>query len=303
MLKDVFCLQTTCLLHARILPRQNSLIYNVTEIIMLKINEYFYRLQGKDLFVHKNHSHNEIELIQVVSGNGTVIKKDKTYVLQSQHIYSIDARQAHIVYPQPEDCLDYVRNKIVIDADSFVDFYGEIEDVLDIIFDSDPICTVSNPEIDKIFKTVSELCNSGKKEDLTFATSYVTQLIHWIYMNSKVKANSDNKDTFQKMLSIINESDGMTSLSELSRRLHLDKHYLCRLFKERSGVTLSEYLAEKAFEKSRKLLESTAYSVEDIAQKCGFSSQASFSRFFKRKCGVSPSKFRKSLECNVKLFF
>lgn len=269
---------------------------------MLKINEYFYRLQGKDLFVHKNHSHNEIELIQIVSGNGTVIKKDKTYVLQSQHIYAIDARQAHIVYPQPEDCRDYVRNKIVIDADSFIDFYKDISDILEKIFDSDPVCTATAPEIDKIYKTVSELCNSGKKEDLTFAAAYVTQLIHWIYQNSEVRQNNSDKDTFQKMLCIINERDGLTSLAELSREMHLDKHYLCRLFKERSGVTLSEYLAEKTFEKSRRLLESTPYSIEDIGQKCGFESQASFSRFFKNKCGISPSKYRKSIKQKVKLF-
>ena len=269
---------------------------------MLKINEFFYHLQGKDLFVHKNHYHNEIEFIQVISGNGTVIKKDKTYVLQSQHIYAIDARQAHIVYPQPENCIDYVRNKIVIDADSFVDFYGDIEEIWKKIFDSDPVCTVSNPEIDKIYKTVSELCNSGKKEDLTFATAYVTQLLHWIYMNSKINVNSNNNDTFQKMLSIINAKDGITSLGELSQDMHLDKHYLCRLFKERSGMTLSQYLAEKSFEKSRNLLESTSYSIEDIGQECGFSSQASFSRFFKGKSGISPSAYRKSVRQNVKLF-
>ncbi len=270
---------------------------------MLKINEYFYRLQGKDLFVHKNHSHNEIEFIQVISGSGTVIKKDKTFVLQSQHIYAIDAREAHIVYPQPEDCKDYVRNKIVIDADSFVDFYRDIGGISDKIFDSNPVCTASNPEIDKIYKTVSELCSSGKKEDLTFAAAYVTQLIHWIYLNSEIKSNNDEKDTFQKMLSIINGKDGTTSLREISEEIHLDKHYLCRLFKERAGVTLSEYLAEKAFEKSRKLLESTACSIEDIGQKCGFASQASFSRFFKNKCGISPSEYRKSLKQKIKLFF
>ena len=49
---------------------------------MLKINEYFYHLQGKDLFVHKNHYHNEIEFIQVINGNGVVLKNDKTYILK-----------------------------------------------------------------------------------------------------------------------------------------------------------------------------------------------------------------------------
>ena len=64
---------------------------------VLKINEAFYHLQGKDLFVQKNHSHNEIEFIQVIEGNGLVLKNDKTFLLQSHHIYVIDARNAHIV--------------------------------------------------------------------------------------------------------------------------------------------------------------------------------------------------------------
>ncbi|MBQ2767047.1 MAG: helix-turn-helix transcriptional regulator [Clostridia bacterium] len=268
---------------------------------MLKINEYFYRLKGKDLFVHKNHSHNEIEFIQIINGNGLVIKNDKTYVLQSQHIYAIDARNAHIVYPQPEDCSDYIRNKIVIDADSFSEFYADMGEILHKLFDSEPVCTVANPEIDKIYKTVSELCSSQRKENIAFATGYITELIHWIYTNSEIKPPSDNKDTFQKMLGIINETDGLTSLGEISRTLHLDKHYLCRLFKEKTGVTLSDYLSEKIFEKSRKLLESTSYSIEEIAQKCGFSSQASLTRFFKNKCGISPSKYRRDKKPTYKL--
>ena len=123
---------------------------------MLQINEYFYHLQGKDLFVHKNHSHNEIEFIHVISGNGLVLKNDKTYILQSQQLYVIDARKTHIVYPQPEDCKDYIRNKIVIDADSFMEFYGNMgmEKILYKLFNSKPIPTSTNPKIDKIYKTV-----------------------------------------------------------------------------------------------------------------------------------------------------
>ena len=93
---------------------------------MLQINEYFYHLQGKDLFVQKNHSHNEIEFIQVIEGNGLVLKNDKTFLLQSHHIYVIDARNAHIVYPQPDDCNNYIRNKIVVNADSLMNFYTNI---------------------------------------------------------------------------------------------------------------------------------------------------------------------------------
>ena len=272
---------------------------------MFKINEYFYHLKGKDLFVLTNHSHNEIEFIQVISGNGMVLKNDKTYVLQSQHIYVIDARRAHIVYPQPEDCNNYIRNKIVVDADSFMEFCTEmgIGDIFYKLFNSDPVSTVFNPEIDRLYKTVHELCTSGKKEDIAFANGYVMELMHFVYSNSQTMLQNKNEDTFHKMLSVINEKDGITSLSEIGELLHIDKYYLCRLFKKKTGVTLSAYLSDKVFEKSRSLLEGTSYSVEEVAQKCGFSSASALTRFFKNKSGMSPSVFRKNAQNNIKLCF
>ena len=108
---------------------------------MLQINECFYNLQGRDLFVQKNHSHNEIELIHVINGNGFVLKNDKTYLLQSHHIYVIDARNTHIVYPEPEVIDKYIRNKIVINATSFENFFGNIGlgEMLDSLYNSIPI--------------------------------------------------------------------------------------------------------------------------------------------------------------------
>ena len=49
---------------------------------MMQINEYFYHLQGRDLFVHKNHSHNEIELILIISVLYQIIylKKKQIYL-------------------------------------------------------------------------------------------------------------------------------------------------------------------------------------------------------------------------------
>ena len=234
---------------------------------MLQINEYFYRLQGKDLFVHKNHSHNEIELIQVISGNGLVLKNDKTYVLKSQHLYIIDARNAHIVYP--EDCKDYIRNKIVIDADSFMQFFADMgmEEILEKLFDGAPVSTADAPEIDRIYKTVSALCTSRNKENIAFAHGYITQLLHWFYSHSVDEMQSLCADTFQKMIGVINEKSGVTSLREIAEMLHMDKCYLSRLFKQKTGTNLSVYLSEKVFDKSRKLLEDSSYTMDEVGKK------------------------------------
>ncbi len=272
---------------------------------MLQINEYFYRLKGKDSFVQKNHSHNEIEFIQVINGDGLVLKNDKTYLLQSQHIYVIDARNAHIVYPEPVDCNNYVRNKIVINADSFVEFYSGIgmSKLINELFESTPISTAQNPEIDEIYKKISELCTLGSPESIGFAHGYVTQLIHWIYSNASVGVPDEKKNTIQKMLDVINEKEGLTSLSEISEILHMDKYYLCHIFKQKTGTTLSAYLSDKVFEKCCKLLQSTSYSLEHVSALCGFSSSASLTRFFKSKCGITPSQYRKERATTVKLHF
>ena len=270
---------------------------------MLKINEYFYHLQGRDLFVHKNHSHNEIEFIQVISGNGLVLKNDKTFLLKSQHIYVIDARKTHIVNPQPEDCNDYIRNKIVIDADTFTEFYESIGmgSIIDKLLNGVPVSTATAPKIDNIYRTISILCNSNKDENIAFAHGYITELIHWIYSNSQAVSPDESRDTFQKILDIINEKEGQTSLDEISRILYKDKHYLCRLFKQKTGITITDYISDKIFEKCRRLLESTSYSIEEISSMCGFSSHASLSRFFKSKYGKPPARYRKERQSSVNL--
>ena len=272
---------------------------------MLEINEYFYRLKGKDLFVHKNHSHNEIEFIQVINGNGLVLKNDKTFLLQSQYIYVIDARNAHIVNPQPEDCNNYIRNKIVINADSFIKFYTDIgmSKIIYSILDSTPVSTAENPKIDKLYKTIFDLCNSNKEENIAFAHGYITELVHWIYSNASTELHIKNRDTLQMMLDIIDEKDGLTSLNEISESLYMNKYYLCHLFKQRTGITLSEYLSDRIFKKICKLLENSLYSIEEISSMCGFSSTSSLTRFFKNKSGITPSRYRSERKSILKLLF
>ena len=262
---------------------------------MLKINEVFYHLQGKDMFVQKNHSHNEIELIQVINGNGIVIKNDSTFELKSQCIYVIDARNAHIVYPQPEDCCDYIRNKIVIGADSFERFCKSIGiyGLLDSLFNGAPVSTKHNHNIDLLYKKICELVSSSQTESIGFACGYIVELLHWVYSQKDAGRRYCQDTTIQKVLNIISEKKGITSLDEISEALHMNKFYVCHMFKNKTGRNISDYISDKRFENAVKMLKESAHSVEEIAFECGFSAAASFTRFFKNKSGVSPSNFRK----------
>lgn len=268
---------------------------------MLKINEAFYHLQGKDMFVHKSHSHNEIEFIQVVNGNGIVIKNDLTFDLKSQYIYVIDARNVHIVYPKPEDCHGYIRNKIVIDADSFDNYCKNIGifDLLQSLFDSEPISTEYNTEVDMLYKKICQLVNSKDAYSLGFAHGYVIELLEWVYSHSKEANRCSQNKIIQTILNIIADKNGNTSLEEISRELYMSKFYVSHMFKEKTGRNISDYISDKVYENVVKKLQESDDSLAEIASECGFSATSSLTRFIKNKSGITPSQFRKKRKENI----
>jgi len=265
---------------------------------MLQINEHFYHLSGKDMFVHKNHTHDEIEIIQVISGRGTLLKNNKTYLLHSQSVFVIDARVAHIVYPKPEDCVDYVRNKIVIGASSLITFCESVglDGILKDLILLPPMSTSQIIEIDALFRKIHLACSSKTKDGLSLAHAYIIELFHLIYQNSNNFYSQDERSVLSRILEMITENDGVISLEEISKRLHFSKYYISHMFKEKTGISLTSYISEKIYEKSYRLLLGTTCSVEEIGRICGFSSSAAFSRFFKQKNGFSPMNFRKKLQ-------
>ena len=66
----------------------------------------------------------------------------------------------------------------------------------------------------------------------------------------------------------------------------------CSLYNDCFGKSPVNDLLEKRIEISRKFLEYDLYKIEDIADLCGFSSVHYFSKFFKKRVGVSPTEYR-----------
>ena len=53
------------------------------------------------------------------------------------------------------------------------------------------------------------------------------------------------------------------------------------------------YLTNMRLEKAKKLLVSTALSVAEIAEQCGYSDYRVFTKVFKKTEGITPSQFRR----------
>ncbi|WP_265459532.1 helix-turn-helix transcriptional regulator [Enterococcus sp. HY326] len=83
------------------------------------------------------------------------------------------------------------------------------------------------------------------------------------------------------------------SLESISNSLHLDKYYIIHIFKQTYSDTPMNYLLKVRLMKAKELLINTDYSVAEIAEIVGFSSQSYFNQAFKKAYSLAPGKYRK----------
>lgn len=68
-------------------------------------------------------------------------------------------------------------------------------------------------------------------------------------------------------------------------------HY-CRLFSSHTGMSVREYINKRRVSEAAKLIKDTELPLKEIGYRCGFNSQESFTRVFKRVFHLSPRSYR-----------
>jgi len=85
-------------------------------------------------------------------------------------------------------------------------------------------------------------------------------------------------------------------LPDLSAHVGLTESYISTLFRKEMGETVVVFLNRIRVEQAIRLLTETRYSLEEIADRVGFSNSFYFSRVFKTLAGTTPSSYRKNHE-------
>ena len=102
-----------------------------------------------------------------------------------------------------------------------------------------------------------------------------------------------HSDVVFKITNFIKKNCGeKLSLDALAREVYLSKSYLSSMFKQETGVSLTEYITKVRIEKSKKMLLEDGVSLLTISEQCGFKDQSYFTKVFKKEVGVSPKKYR-----------
>ena len=91
------------------------------------------------------------------------------------------------------------------------------------------------------------------------------------------------------------------SLKGISENLNVHPAYLSREFsKYFDNLSFGDYIRKMRVEKAIDLMNSTTYSLTEIAYLTGFSDQSHFTRAFQKLIGELPSAYRKKIKQNVK---
>ncbi|MEP6514058.1 MAG: helix-turn-helix domain-containing protein, partial [Parafilimonas sp.] len=96
---------------------------------------------------------------------------------------------------------------------------------------------------------------------------------------------------------IQDQIDTSLSLKEISKGLEINPSYLSREFsKYFDDLSFGEYIRKQRIEKAIQLMQSSNYSLTEIAYLTGFSDQSHFTRIFKKHIKQNPSAYRKKLQ-------
>lgn len=84
------------------------------------------------------------------------------------------------------------------------------------------------------------------------------------------------------------------NVQEYANELTMHPNYLSNVIKSQTGKTVKHWIDERVISEAKSLLNNTDKSVSQIAFILTFDDTSNFSRFFKKKTGLTPAKYRES---------
>lgn len=259
-----------------------------SDLKLHRLLTFFYQECARD-FYFRGEQHDAFELVYVDSGELHNIVGGTDLLLTQQQLLLIDRNMWHMQY-----------------ADLPVNF-------LTISFKADlfpchALCgrawNLTKQQIDLVQQMISEYSVDE------FAYDCIESLLRLLLVdllrskaNRKVKSvkhmpatNHAEQRIVDKLIRIVSSSTGQKlTLQQLADEAHISTTYLHRIFRTQLGMTPGNYLSKIRIEESKLLLRSGEYSMGEIAQQLGFSSQQHFSRQFRSVTGMTPSEYVKML--------
>ena len=223
----------------------------------------------------------------VISGTGTVRTPNGVFHPSAGDSYFLRAGETHDYQADPNN--PWVKiwiNVMGILPPAILDAYGLHHSMLFPQLDiSDYI-----KKIHKIAHTNSSNQDAMYDQCLGVFIN-LCQHIHQTYFDSKsVSDVPENIIQLKNYIDLhLDESLDMQTCNQITK---LSTSKTIRSFRQAYGMPPYEYLSHRRLETAKALLRGSMLSIQDIATQLGYSDQYYFSKYFKKKCGISPKDYR-----------
>ncbi len=210
----------------------------------------------------------------VLSGKGTFTVNERTYKVGPGQLFLMRPGDKTTHIADHQDPFRYV----------WIGFDGELARR----FDTLPSCviTIDGTPFQEICNTLHE--NFAGWENMK--EEYVVMMLHRI-MALLFAAPPTGKHHASRVETYIRTSYMQDiTVQSIAEVFNLDRRYLSRLFKERYGVTIQEYLVAVRLENAARLLRE-GHPVKESAEMCGYHERSHFSRMFYQRYGLWPREY------------
>jgi AraC family transcriptional regulator len=166
------------------------------------------------------------------------------------------------------------------------------------------------PEITPQFGIVDPLIRSlGMALDAELATEYPSPRVYGETLAMALAAHifakyakpvfrdmrslSLNRSQLRRSIEFINDNlDKDLPLSEIAAVANMSKYHFAKSFRQVMGIAPHQYLVKLRVEKARKLLTENTMSVEEVANRVGYSDKGHFAAQFLKIVGITPNRYR-----------
>lgn len=244
---------------------------------------------------HGTHRHDSYEFVIAYSDIPSALLDNKIYYRPTNALFAINPMQEH---GMAEDQDGFHLCGIHISKSYMQNVADNIFNSPDIIFSNDSF--IINHDLSMLIRLFLEELKY-KQPGHNFIIKNLSLLIAGNlarHIDNNLLSKPQNilkykKEKIKKVIDYMNENYyGNISCDEMSELIQTNKFILIRSFKAETGRTPYEYLMDLKIEKAKKMLKENTYSITEISMMCGFSSHSHFTYTFKKKTGMSPTKYR-----------
>ncbi|MBQ8188865.1 MAG: helix-turn-helix transcriptional regulator [Lachnospiraceae bacterium] len=120
-------------------------------------------------------------------------------------------------------------------------------------------------------------------------------LLELLHKKEQESAKREDICTITRKYIIDNYKNSYLSVAMIGEEMKLSSPYLSRLFKEKYGISITEYISRVRVDKAKEDLKNTSKSIKQIAEENGFLSSTVFISTFKRYEGITPGSYKKNI--------